>query len=528
MIGTKVRPGRSRSPASRAIRVAVYTRKSVSEGLDQAFNTLDAQREAIEAYVTSQRGQGWEALPVRYDDGGFTGANTDRPAFQRLLADVNAGDVDVVATYKLDRLSRSLLDFAQLMKLFEAKGVAFVSVTETFDTSTPMGRMVLNLLATFAQFERETTAQRTKDKMLASRRRGMWTGGRPVLGYDVVDKRLVINAREAERVRAIFELYLGLGSLIPVVEELNRRHWTTKSWTNKAGTAVDGRSFTKTTLYGMLTNPLYLGRVRAGDDVVDGEHEAIIDERTWNGVQRALHSNRQAKPTAALVRDPRSSALLSGLVRCRCGSSMVHTYTKKGTRQYSYYVCSKAQKAGAASCPGSRVAQGELESFVVEQLQTIGHDPAILEATLKADREARAGQRSALITEESRLRTEQARIERERKNIVDAVAKGGAGEDALMQKLAEQDEALQKARDEHGLVATDLATLDSAVVDPGELRAALADLFPVWAELFPRERARLLALLVESVEFDAEAGEVEITFRPGGPRAVASSCEAAP
>lgn len=194
--------GNGRTPAP--VRVGIYTRKSTDDGLEQEFNTLDAQREAAEAYVASQRGLGWAALPESYNDGGFTGANVDRPAFQRLLADVEAGMIDVVAVYKIDRLSRSLLDFARLMELFQAKGVAFVSVTETFDTSTPMGRMVLNLLATFAQFERETTAQRTRDKVLASRRRGMWTGGRPVLGYDVANKKLVINEAEAQRVRALF------------------------------------------------------------------------------------------------------------------------------------------------------------------------------------------------------------------------------------------------------------------------------------------------------------------------------------
>ena len=221
-------------------RVAIYTRKSVSEGLDQAFNSLDAQREAVEGYVRSQEGAGWRALPERYDDGGYSGATTDRPAFQRLVADIAARRVDVVAVYRLDRLSRSLVDFAGLMRDFEERGVAFVSVTERFDTSTPMGRMVLNLLATFAQFERETIAQRTRDKVGASRRRGMWTGGRPVLGYDVVDKRLVVNPREADEVRRIFDLYLDLGGVTAVVEELRLLGLTNKRWTTRSGAEQGG------------------------------------------------------------------------------------------------------------------------------------------------------------------------------------------------------------------------------------------------------------------------------------------------
>lgn len=216
-------------------RVAIYTRKSVSEGLDMEFNTLEAQREAVEAYVRSQRGEAWTALAERYDDGGYTGANTDRPAFQRLLADIEAGKVDVVAVYKIDRLSRSLADFARLMELFERHGVTFVSVTQQFNTTSSMGRLTLNILMSFAEFERQTIAERVRDKIHASRRRGMWTGGRPVLGYDVVEKKLVVNSEESGRVLAIFQLYRDLGSLLATTHELDFRGWTTKAWTNQEG-----------------------------------------------------------------------------------------------------------------------------------------------------------------------------------------------------------------------------------------------------------------------------------------------------
>ncbi len=198
------------------LRVAIYTRKSTEEGLEGEFNSLDAQRQAVEAYIVSQRGEGWVALPERYDDGGFTGANTDRPAFRRLLRDVREGKAQSVAVYKIDRLSRSLSDFAKIMDLFERHGVTFVSVTQQFNTTSSMGQLMLNILMSFAQFERETIAERTRDKMAATRRRGLWTGGQPVLGYDVRDKRMVLNEEEAEQVRTVFELYLARGSFLAV------------------------------------------------------------------------------------------------------------------------------------------------------------------------------------------------------------------------------------------------------------------------------------------------------------------------
>ena len=212
-------------PAS--TRVAIYCRKSTHGGLEQEFNSLDAQRSAVEAYVESQRGEGWSALPHRYDDEGFSGSNTDRPAFQRLLADIKDGLIDVVGVYKLDRLSRSLVDFSRLMEFFDKRGITFISVTQSFNTQNSVGRMVINLLATFAQFERDQISERTRDKMGATRRRGQWTGGRPVIGYNLKDKRLVVNKLEAEQVQEIFRLYLELGSLLSVAEELNRREMPT-------------------------------------------------------------------------------------------------------------------------------------------------------------------------------------------------------------------------------------------------------------------------------------------------------------
>src|SRR5207249_1846935 len=238
------------------VRCAIYTRKSTEEGLEQEFNSLDAQREASEAYVASQKSEGWTCLATRYDDGGFTGGNTDRPALQRLLADIEAGQIDAIDVYKLDRFSRSLLDFAKMMETLDKHQVAFVSITQQFSTGTSMGRLVLDVLLSFAQFEREIIAERTRDKIAATRRKGKWTGGTPILGYDVDPhaNRLLVNAREAERVRAIFALYLEQQALVPVVEELERRGWVNKRWRTKAGQERGGLRFTKTNLHRLLSN----------------------------------------------------------------------------------------------------------------------------------------------------------------------------------------------------------------------------------------------------------------------------------
>jgi len=514
---TKQRSLSGLAPSDEAVaRVAIYTRKSVTAGLDQEFNSLDAQREAVEAYVASQRGHGWEALPDRFDDNGYSGSNVERPAFQELMRQIETGCIDVVCVYRMDRLSRSLLDFARLMEFFNKHSVAFVSVTESFDTSSPMGRMVLGMLATFAQFERESIAQRTSDKMQASRRRGMWTGGRPPFGFDVVEKKLVVNTEEAKQVLEIFKLYLEWRSLLSVVNELRHRGITTKQWTNKKGALAGGSAFTKSSLRGLLTNPLYVGKVRCGDEVFDGAHEAIVDQETWDAVQELRESNgKRARRTGANGRN-KWSALLQGIARCACGSALTFHHSKKGSRIYGYYSCSRYQKEGAASCPGSRVSAGKLEAFVVDQLREIGRDPRLLAATLKADKESRKKCKPELATAAKRATKAMNKLVKVRDNILDAIAQENGDNVSLAQHLEDLDAQLGEATQVEANAKAELRALDLGDVDADELREVLADLEPVWGELLPAEKARAIALLLERVTFDANAGEVEITFRPGG------------
>ena len=374
-----------------AVRCAIYTRKSTDEGLDSDFNTLDAQRESAEAFIVSQRHEGWIALPQKYDDGGFTGANMERPAMKRLLDDVRSGLVNCVVVYKVDRLTRSLLDFARIMEVLDKHGTTFVSVTQQFNTTASLGRLTLNILLSFAQFEREMISERTRDKMSAARRKGKWVGGNPVLGYDVHSGggALVVNAEEAARVRTIFALYLEHGSLLPVVNELDQRGWTLKRWTTRDGKTVGGKPFTRPRLHQILTNVIYTGQVRHRGEVYPGEHEAIVDRETWDKVHEQLKAN--APGSSRNLRN-KHGALLKSIVRCAtCNVGMVHTYTQKDARLYRYYVCVKAHQRGWTQCATRSVSAPELEQAVIDQIRGLGRNPMMLTAVMRQLEEAGVG-----------------------------------------------------------------------------------------------------------------------------------------
>jgi site-specific DNA recombinase len=358
----------------KTIRCAIYTRKSTEEGLDKEFSSLDAQRESAEAFIKSQASHGWICLPQQYDDGGFSGGNTERPALQRLLAGIQAGAIDCVVVYKVDRLSRSLLDFARMMAVFEEHQVSFVSVTQQFNTASSMGRLVLNVLLSFAQFEREIISERTRDKIAAARRKGKWVGGQPLLGYDVDPRgfKLVVNEEEAKRVRAIYALYLEHQGLIPVVQELERLGWRNKRWLTRKGKELGGKVFTKTSLHHLLTNVVYVGKVKYKQEAFPGEHSAIVDKQVWQKVQDLLRQHGHGRNGVA--RRP-SAALLQGLLRCRaCGCAMTPCHSTKGSRRYGYYACQQVVKRGRLSCPAGWLPARRIEQLVVARLQEFAKD----------------------------------------------------------------------------------------------------------------------------------------------------------
>jgi DNA invertase Pin-like site-specific DNA recombinase len=369
-------PAAATMPATvRKRRCAIYTRKSTDEGLDKTFNTLDAQREACEAYIASQRAEGWLSIGDRYDDGGFTGATLDRPALQRLLADIEAGRIDSVVVYKIDRLSRSLMDFAKLVEVFEAHGVTFVSVTQSFNTTTSMGRLTLNILLSFAQFEREVIGERIRDKFAASRARGMWMGGSVPLGYDVQERKLVANPAEAATVLRVFEGFAETGSGAALARTLRAEGVATKR----------GRPIDKGDIYKILNNRTYIGQAVHKGNVYPGEHQGIVPRELWETVHDILSESPRARANKNRAQSP---ALLKGLIFGADGRALSPTHTRRRGRLYRYYMSQAVLKGTADADPRAvrRVSAAAIETAVVAQIRALLVRPEIVVGTWLAAR----------------------------------------------------------------------------------------------------------------------------------------------
>ena len=351
----------------KALRCALYTRKSSEEGLEQGFNSLHAQREACEAYILSQRHEGWRMQPARYDDGGYSGGSMERPALQRLLEDIQANKVNVIVVYKVDRLTRSLADFAKIVEALDARGVSFVSVTQQFNTTTSMGRLTLNILLSFAQFEREVTGERIRDKIAASKKKGMWMGGPVPLGYNLEARKLMPHPREAALVRNIFALYLKLGCVRMLVAELKRQNVKTKSWVTKSGARVGGAAFARGHLYFLLRNRLYVGEIRHRDHWYPGEHPGIVPRELWDKVEAQLNGNLRTHHNRAREQ---ASSLLTGLIEDGEGNRFTPSFTIRRGRRYRYYISQRAaENSTSKSTRPIRLPAHEVESRVKERLQ---------------------------------------------------------------------------------------------------------------------------------------------------------------
>jgi site-specific DNA recombinase len=381
---------------TKAIRCAIYTRKSSEEGLEQSFNSLDAQREACEAYILSQRHEGWQPSRTRYDDGGYSGGNIDRPALKRLLEDVNAGKVETIVVYKVDRLTRSLADFAKIVEALDARGVSFVSVTQQFNTTTSMGRLTLNVLLSFAQFEREVTGERIRDKIAASKKKGMWMGGFVPLGYDLEQRTLVPNREEANLVRRISALYLELGCVSQLKKRLDREGINSKVRVAHGGARSGGKQFSRGALYELLRNRLYVGEVRHRTSWYPGQHEAIVPKEVFDAVQTKLSCHCQGRRNGV---QGHSESLLVGLLWDDQGNRFTPSHTVKSGMRYRYYVCQSAIRDGNKQSDGpvrlpayeiERLVLARLHSFlrseraVYDQLSRPDDVPAVLQKLVRA------------------------------------------------------------------------------------------------------------------------------------------------
>ena len=489
-------------------RCAIYTRKSTEEGLEQEFNSLDAQREAGELYIKSQKHEGWECLDTKYDDGGFTGANMERPGLRRLLADIAAGKIDCVVVYKVDRLSRSLLDFARIIEIFDRHQVTFVSVTQSFNTASSMGRLTLNVLLSFAQFERDMISERTRDKMRAARRKRRWIGGKPILGYNVENTKLVVEPLESLRVKQIFDLYLEMKSTLQVARVLNERGWRMKEWTTKKGKTIGGGEFNKNKVAAVLTNATYIGMIEYEGQLHPGLQQAIIKRDVFDRVQETLKLNSRMRKD---LNRCKHNSLLQGLLRCAaCNCGMSHSYTKKGSTLYRYYVCHKAQKQGWAICPSPSLPAAEIEDFVIDQIRRVGQDPGVVRDTL-------AQSRVQTQTTVEQLKKEKNALERailshyERLNL--AIA-DGANESAfadIQDQIREKELRVSEIVDE-------ITSLSSLLIDESDVRDALGRFDEVWKALSPAERAKAMHQIVDSVQYDGHSKELSISYHPIGIR----------
>lgn len=482
------------------IRCAVYTRKSTEDGLEQEFNSLDAQRESAENFIACQKHKGWVCIPEHYDDGGFSGGNTERPALKKLIDDIRDGKIGVVVVYKIDRLSRSLLDFSELLTLFEQYQVSFVSVTQDINTSSSSGRMMLNILMTFAQFEREVIAERIRDKIALSKKRGKYCGGPPIMGYEVEPKTKVLlpHPEEAPQVREIFEKYAAVTSLVEVTAWANRMKYHKRAWISGNGKKHSSVPFTPNSLDRMLRNPIYGGYVRHKTVKYKGEHEAIVPEELWNRVQEILDSRK----CGTLRNSAKHLHPLAGLIFCgNCNSHMSPTYTYNHKRKYTYYFCQQNARSGENKCPLKRVPAGDIEEAILRQLSRLFRMPTLMHVTLSSLRQREVEARKQC----------SARLE----ELESLWEKGSP----VVMSLSKSDAmALRPVEEEMCQLRTKLAAMKEPI-DENDILKAMQDISGLWNFLFPGEKHELVRRLIARV--DIYESSLSFELRMDGLKALA-------
>jgi len=503
----KVRARAAPSGAVQIKRCAIYTRKSTSVGLDQDFNSLDAQREACVAYV--ERQPGWQVVDTAYNDGGFTGANVERPAFQRLLADIDARRIDVVVVYKVDRLSRSLLDFAMLMERFNVARTSFASVTQNFSTADAMGRLTLNVLMSFAEFEREMISERTRDKISASRRKGKWTGGPVPLGYTVENKRLVADELEAVLVREIFALYHEHRSSLVVTRMLNERQLTKRYHTEDEHPRAP-RRWTTNDVLRVLKNPIYAGYMASGDELFEGEHSALVERSVFARTQALLSAATTDRAPAS--RNP--EYLLRGVLRCaRCGAPFTTASTTAGRVTHRYYRCATRDKQGKEACPSRPLPAGAIEAYVVDRMREATMDGTLAAEVTQAVRARVAARRADLTTERRKLPMQIADLAAEiRRTLETAADLAGPALRLVEARLQDASDHLARAESRLATVERELAALEAVEVEASWVADRLAEFHQIWDLLTAANRGRLLRAVIERVEVDEPANQIKLLF----------------
>ena len=493
---------------------AIYTRVSSDEQLTSDFTSLDSQREYSESYIKSQAALGWEIYPEKYDDPGYTGGNMERPGLQKLMNDVKRGKFNVIVIYKIDRLTRSLRDFSKLWEIFEKYNVSFVSVTQKFDTTISMGRLMLHILLSFAQFEREVNSERTRDKRAASAKRGKWLGGFPVLGYDVdhSNKKILVNQEEAKQVEDIFNTYLELKSTLETANQLNKKGISTKAWVTKRGRQLGGKPFCKNTVKYYLKNPLFIGKIRYKDKLYDGEHSAIINEELFNKVRDCLQRNRELKNSP--YRTKRYDYLLTGLVKCTyCGSSMFSGTSNSKGKTYLYYRCSKVSKNDHNACKYRHVPARELENVVVERIKYLSNSPDILKRMLKKAQDSS----NTILPDLARELNSKIQLQLETRTDIDnytkCITKKLRNEDdiqimlsekkVLMAKQAELEQAIQVLRFKK-------EEIENRITNVEVVQNNLKCFREVFNNLDYNKKRDLLKLMIKEIRWNGEKSEIEI------------------
>ncbi|ACY13504.1 recombinase family protein [Haliangium ochraceum] len=500
------------APAAPSKRAAIYTRKSTGKGLDRDFNSLDAQREACEQYIKSQAHQGWQLVATHYDDGGFTGANIDRPAFARLLRDVDAGRIDVVVVYKADRLSRSLLDFANVISRFNKTDTAFVAVTQNFSTADAIGRLTLNILMSFAEFEREMISERTRDKVAGSRKRGKWTGGPLPVGYASRDKKLVVVEREARIVREIFARYLRGDSVFEIARYLNESGRRKPGRTSRTGHVLAKREWDKGSVLRALKNPVYAGFMRFGGELFEGEHKAIIDRESFEQAAARLAANC----VSSAPKVPRDDYVLSGRLFCvLCGSAMTpKSTTKRRTgKLYRYYQCVVKDKSGHDACRARPLPAAGIEAYVVERIRVVTAGGA-LARDVAARVEAHAARRRAeLLAERTARASEIAVRSADGHALLDTLVGLDASARRLVEgRLGEIGRTVAEAERELAEAERALLALDEQQTEAQWTASTLEHFADVWKVMTPGNRIRLVQALVRRIEVNEPRQEIRVVL----------------